>query len=218
MTKMNENEIAMESSQKSENLVYGLIQSTSIGLLLTLIAYAALNQTMYSSGSLPYNIVMGLLLFLILASSAIFVYFKPRVDGDTYQTSTYLKTAGLAAALGILVAVSYFNTIDFSRAQQEKLKAEELATAKEQIAALAAGDKVSLREAEEFMKTRCTSVNQHLLESKLVFFDGVKTYAFLSVASNGYHCISMVSPHKLEVLASNCGPMQTKVTEWSALR
>jgi hypothetical protein len=117
----------------------------------------------------------------------------------------------------VLAASNYFSNIDFSRNQEESLKVEELNEAMEQLSSQVSVDKVSLRDAEVFMQSRCNTLNQQLLESKTAFFDGIKTYVFLSIASNGYHCISMVSTVKLEVLAADCGPMQTKMAEWQSL-
>ena len=40
---------------------------------------------------------------------------------------------------------------------------------------------------------------------------------FLSVAVNGYVCISTITDFKLEVLATDCGRSELKIRQWNAL-
>ena len=77
--------------------------------------------------------------------------------------------------------------------------------------------KVTSYEAEAFMQDRCKTINQTLLKKKTVNFDGTKLFLFLSVAENGYVCISTVSENALEILAVGCGPSERKIQEWNAV-
>ena len=77
--------------------------------------------------------------------------------------------------------------------------------------------KVTFSEAEAFMQNRCNSTNQTLMKKKSVNFNGTKLYMFLSVAENGYVCISSVSENALEVLAADCGTSEKKIREWNAV-
>lgn len=77
--------------------------------------------------------------------------------------------------------------------------------------------KVTFSEAEAFMQNRCNATNQTLMKKKSVNFNGTKLFMFLSVAENGYVCISSVSENALEVLAADCGPSEIKIEEWNAV-
>ena len=77
--------------------------------------------------------------------------------------------------------------------------------------------KVTSYEAEAFMQDRCKTINQTLMKKKTVNFDGTKLFMFLSVAENGYVCISTVSENVLEILAADCGPQERKMQEWNAV-
>ena len=77
--------------------------------------------------------------------------------------------------------------------------------------------KVTSYEAEAFMQDRCKTINQTLLKKKTVNFDGTKLFMFMSVAENGYVCISTVSENALEILAVGCGPSERKIQEWNAV-
>jgi hypothetical protein len=77
--------------------------------------------------------------------------------------------------------------------------------------------KVTFSEAESFMQKRCNETNQTLMKKKSVNVDGTKLFMFLSVAENGYVCISSVSEFALEVLATDCGPSDIKIEEWNAM-
>jgi hypothetical protein len=76
---------------------------------------------------------------------------------------------------------------------------------------------ISYPEAESFMQKRCRDVGQTLMKSKTVYFNGTKLYMFLSVAENGYVCISSISENALEILAANCGPSEIKIEQWNAV-
>ena len=76
---------------------------------------------------------------------------------------------------------------------------------------------ISYSQAEAFMENRCNEIGQTLMKSKTVNFKGTKLYMFLSVAENGYVCISSVSENALEVLAADCGPSEVKIEEWNAV-
>ena len=77
--------------------------------------------------------------------------------------------------------------------------------------------KVSFTEAKEFMQKRLNDVNQELMGSKTVYFDGKAIFMFLSVAENGMTCISGVSEFKLEVMSTDCGNTDLKIQEWNKL-
>ena len=55
------------------------------------------------------------------------------------------------------------------------------------------------------------------MEKKSVSFDGTKIYMFLSVAENGYLCISSISENALELLGADCGTYDRKIQEWNAV-
>jgi len=76
---------------------------------------------------------------------------------------------------------------------------------------------ISYTQAEVFMQNRCNEIGQTLMRSKTVNFNGTKLYMFLSVAENGYVCISSVSENALEVLAADCGPSEVKIEQWNAV-
>ena len=52
---------------------------------------------------------------------------------------------------------------------------------------------------------------------KSVNFDGTKIYMFLSVAENGYVCISGVTENELKVFSTDCGIAETKIQQWNAV-
>lgn len=75
--------------------------------------------------------------------------------------------------------------------------------------------KFSFWDAEMFMSRRCDEINQTLVKKAAVRWDdGTTLYAFMSVAENGSICVSMVSEHKLEVLAADCGGDE-KIDDWN---
>ena len=78
-------------------------------------------------------------------------------------------------------------------------------------------EKITFNQAEEFMLERTKNLNQTLMKKKSVNFDGTKIYMFLSVAENGYVCISSISENVLEVLAADCGTYERKIQEWNAV-
>lgn len=75
--------------------------------------------------------------------------------------------------------------------------------------------KVTFSEAETFMQERCNNINQTLMKSKTVTFNGTKLYMFMSVAVDGKACISSISENKLEVLAADCGEVTMKIEQWN---
>jgi hypothetical protein len=76
---------------------------------------------------------------------------------------------------------------------------------------------VTFDEAEAFMQSRCEKTNQTLMKKKSVDFEGTKIYMFLSVAENGYVCISSISENALKLLGADCGPSNRKIQEWNAV-
>ena len=77
--------------------------------------------------------------------------------------------------------------------------------------------KVSFSQAETFMSNRCKKINQKLMKGKESEMNGIKIYAFMSVAQNGMTCISLISENKLEILSSDCGNTQRKMNEFNNL-
>ena len=77
--------------------------------------------------------------------------------------------------------------------------------------------KVTFYEAEAFMQNRCDGINQTLMKKKSINLNGTKLFMFMSVAENGYVCISTVSEIALEILATDCGPSERKIQEWNAV-
>lgn len=77
--------------------------------------------------------------------------------------------------------------------------------------------KVSFSEAETFMRDRCKKTNQTLMKGKESEMNGIKIYAFMSVAQNGMTCISIISENKLELINSDCGNTQKKINEFNRL-
>ena len=75
--------------------------------------------------------------------------------------------------------------------------------------------KISLSDAQSFMKERCRDIGQTLMRTKTIDLNGTTMYAFMSVAENGKVCISTISEHKLEVLAVDCGEAQMKINQWN---
>lgn len=76
---------------------------------------------------------------------------------------------------------------------------------------------ITFGEAKQFMKTRLNNVNQTLMASKTVVFEGKKVYMFMSVTEDGSTCISAVSEFKLEVMSVDCGITEVKVQQWNNL-
>jgi hypothetical protein len=77
--------------------------------------------------------------------------------------------------------------------------------------------KITFNQAEAFMEERCKKINQTLMKKKSVSFDGTEIYMFLSVAENGYVCISSISENVLDILAVDCGTSDRKIREWNEL-
>ena len=55
------------------------------------------------------------------------------------------------------------------------------------------------------------------MRTKTSNFNGIKLYLFLSVAENGYVCISSISENALEIVAADCGPAEIKIEQWNNL-
>lgn len=76
---------------------------------------------------------------------------------------------------------------------------------------------ITYNEAKAFMQNRCNELGHNLMKSKTVNFNGTKLYLFLSVAENGYVCVSSISENILEILAADCGPADIKIEEWNSI-
>lgn len=78
-------------------------------------------------------------------------------------------------------------------------------------------NKVTYAEAEAYMRDRCDAVNQTLVRKVSVDYDGKTIYMFLTVDDNGHACISGISQFELEILSTDCGPYEQKISAWNAL-
>ena len=76
---------------------------------------------------------------------------------------------------------------------------------------------ISYSQAETFMEKRCMEIGQKLMKGKTAYFNSTKLYMFLSVAENGYVCVSIISENALEILAADCGSAEIKIEEWNAI-
>ena len=86
-----------------------------------------------------------------------------------------------------------------------------------QLAIASIPKKITQSEAQNFMESTCRKTNQTLMRTKTTHFNGIKLYMFLSVARNGYVCISTISENALEIVATDCGPTEIKVEQWNNL-
>lgn len=77
--------------------------------------------------------------------------------------------------------------------------------------------KVSFSQAETFMKDKCKKINQTLMKGKESEMNGIKIYAFMSVAQNGMACISIISENELALIKSDCGNSKRKINEFKRL-
>jgi hypothetical protein len=77
--------------------------------------------------------------------------------------------------------------------------------------------KVTVYEAEEFMRSRCVASNQIIEATKTVNFNGVKLFMFLTISENGSVCISSISENALEILAVDCGSAEMKIQQWNEI-
>lgn len=77
--------------------------------------------------------------------------------------------------------------------------------------------KVSFSQAETFMKDKCKKTNQTLMKGKESEMNGIKIYAFMSVAQNGMACISIISENELALIKSDCGNSKRKINEFKRL-
>jgi hypothetical protein len=127
------------------------------------------------------------------------------------------NTLGCLFTLMIFGALIYLGTGLFKGCEGEAtgnaVKSKEIDKSQE----IKPNKKITQSEAEAFMKERCRSINQTLMNTKTVNFDGHKLYMFLSVAKNGYVCISSISEYELELLATDCGISEVKVSQWNEL-
>lgn len=77
---------------------------------------------------------------------------------------------------------------------------------------------VSYADAEAFMRDRCRSTNQELIDGKSVYFGNSKIYMFLTYTWDySYACITGVSQNALEVLNTDCGSVDQKSNEFYSL-
>lgn len=76
---------------------------------------------------------------------------------------------------------------------------------------------ISYTQAKSFMQNRCNEIGRTLMDGKTIYFNKSKLFYFLTVAENGYVCISAVPERSLEVLVEDCGPFELKMEQWNAL-
>jgi hypothetical protein len=77
---------------------------------------------------------------------------------------------------------------------------------------------VSYADAEAFMRDRCRSTNQELIDGKSVYFGNSKIYMFLTYTWDYSHaCITGVSQNALEILNTDCGSVDNKSNEFYSL-
>ena len=79
---------------------------------------------------------------------------------------------------------------------------------------------ITFNEATDFMRERCKNIDQTLMKThKVEIDDGRFLYVFLSYNNgiNGILCVSVINDISLELLASDCGPAETKMQEWEEL-
>ncbi|MBI49608.1 MAG: hypothetical protein CL850_04905 [Crocinitomicaceae bacterium] len=68
------------------------------------------------------------------------------------------------------------------------------------------------------MTERCNNLGQTLVDAKSSDAYPIKTFVFLSKGDNGMMCISLISENELELLATDCGIMEEKMSEWVAIK
>ena len=78
--------------------------------------------------------------------------------------------------------------------------------------------KVTFEQARSFMTERCNTIGQTLVDAKSSDAYQIKTFVFLSRGDDGMMCISLISENELELLATNCGTMEEKMSEWVAIK
>ncbi len=76
---------------------------------------------------------------------------------------------------------------------------------------------VSSAEADEFMKSRLEQSGQFIVSKMVYNFNGTLMYCYLSTGPGNLFCISSITEHKLEVLATDCGSETVKVKDWEEL-
>jgi hypothetical protein len=124
----------------------------------------------------------------------------------TIITGLFLVALAVSLIVRNLPATSSKQQVPTSAAKQQQQNIESSIPAS-----------ITYAQAEAFMRKRCREVRQTLMRSKTVYFKGTKLYMFLTVAKNGYVCISSISENALEVLASDCGSSEIKIEQWNAL-
>ena len=135
-----------------------------------------------------------------------------KLESEDSKKSKKFYFGCLAIILIISLSIVYFIT---SNALTNSANDDELTSSSSN--SKVKSKKITFNQAEAFMLERCEKTNQTLMKKKSVSFDGTKIYMFLSVAENGYVCISSISENVLEFLASDCGPSDRKIQEWNAV-
>ena len=118
---------------------------------------------------------------------------------------TIISLFGIASLLFAFRAIANFNLIK----EQAKRERELTENSKENTSKI-----FTRSEVEEFMVERAKKINQTIQEIKeSTNSNGDKIYLFLSVAINGYVCITTVSSIELEVLAAKCEENYVNILE-----
>ena len=82
-------------------------------------------------------------------------------------------------------------------------------------------DRVTFGQAKAFMQDRCAQLGHSLIDAKEsdAFGRDKTIYAFLILTSSGQLCISGISEiPPIEVMATDCGNYEIKLTEWNSLQ
>ena len=135
-----------------------------------------------------------------------------KLESEDSKKSKKFYFGCLAIILIISLSIVYFitsNTLTNSANDDELTSSSSNSKVKSK--------KITFNQAEAFMLERCEKINQTLMKKKSVSFDGTKIYMFLSVAENGYVCISSISENALELLGADCGTSGRKIQEWNAV-
>ena len=75
---------------------------------------------------------------------------------------------------------------------------------------------ISFEDAKDFAKTRCYRLNQKLIDTKAVNFQGTKMYVFLSESEEypDYMCVFAITDKSYEVNLADCGKSAEKLKSW----
>ena len=124
-----------------------------------------------------------------------------KLESEDSKKSKKFYFGCLAIILIISLSIVYFIT---SNALTNSANDDELTSSSSN--SKVKSKKITFNQAEAFMLERCEKINQTLMKKKSVSFDGTKIYMFLSVAENGYVCISSISRNKFSIYKSrhNC--------------